>query len=109
VIDASDLARVKRGLSVENPVALTGGLRFHADAESGLITEYVQVPDAPFAGGGLDIVGLIKAGIGKWQSARRDAEAREARALIVQQLLAMHAWPPPPPEGLIYPPFSNRP
>lgn len=88
-------------------MSLTGGLRFHADADSGLITEYVQVPDAPFAGGGLDIVGLIKSGISRWQSARREAEAREARAQIKQELLAMHAAPPPPPEGLVYPPRDN--
>ena len=106
-IDTNELARVRRGLSVESSLTLGTGLRFHTDAESGLLTEYVEVPDAPFAGGGMDIIGLIGRGFAKWQAARREAEARKVRAEIERELIAIHGGPPPPPEGLIYAPRPN--
>ena len=102
--DTDEIARVRHGLSLKEPVMLTGAPRFHADAESGLITEFFQVPDAPFSGGGPDIVGLIKMGLAKWRAARQDAEIREVRAQIERELIAIHGGPPPPPEGLLLPP-----
>ena len=104
-ISEADLARVRQGLAIQDPVLLSDRIpRFHIDADSGLPpTEYVQVSNSPFAGGGgLDVVGLLRKAITNWQAARREQQTREARAQVQRELHALLGGAPGPPEGFLF-------
>jgi hypothetical protein len=105
VISRADLERVRQGLAVPDPLRLSDAIpRFHVDADTGLPpTEYVQVSNNAFAGGGgLDVLGLVKKAITNWQAARRQQQTREARAQVQRELHALLGGPPGPPEGFLF-------